>query len=126
MKLFLDVAKHRLLPAIGWVACSVLSMFVGGILGIWIGYLCLATGLMEATDKLFSGWAFLTFPFVGGIIGLITMHIVRTLCWIKLHRSYMKKYERWTWKYTIGIVFLDEIAWLITFTTICLLLATAM
>lgn len=122
MKLFLDVAKHRLLPAIGWVACSVLSMFVGGILGIWIGYLCLATGLMEATDKLFSGWAFLTFPYTGGALGLITLHIIRIWCWMRMHRRLLLEYEGWTLKHTVGIALFDEGVWLIIFIAIFLLL----
>lgn len=99
-------------------------MFVGGLSGIWIGYLFLVTGWMESTDKLFTGWAFLTFPCVGGAIGLTVMHFVRIRCWVKLHREYMKKYEEWSWKHTIGIVLVDEAVWLVTFVAICALLIT--
>lgn len=124
MRLFLEAVKCRLLPSIGWTACSVLAMFAGGLSGTWIGYLCLATGWMESTDKLFSGLAFLTFPCVGGAIGLAVMHIVRIWCWAKLHREYMKKYEEWSWKHTIGIVLFDEAVWLVLFVVICALLIT--
>ena len=125
MKLLLKVAKCRLLPSIGWITCSVLAMFAGGISGIWIAYFCLATGLMESTDKLFTGWTFLTVPCVGGVVGLAVMHIVRIRCWLKLQRRYMKEYEGWSWKHTIGIVLIDETIWLVAFVAICAILVIA-
>ena len=42
--------------------------------------------------------------------------------WMKLHRSYSSKYKDWTWRYIMGIVFLDEAVWIIVFIEICLLL----
>jgi len=118
----LNIAKHRLLTLVGWMACSFLFVILGWIGGAGIGYLCEFMGWVEYPDVMFSGLTFLIFPFIGGIIGLIVMHIIRTLCWIKLHHSYMMKYEKWTWKYTMGIVLLDELLWLMVFTAICVLL----
>ncbi len=122
MRLFLEAVKCRLLPSIGWTACSVLAMFAGGLGGIWIGYLCLATGWMESTDKPFSGLAFLTFPCVGGAIGLAVMHIVRIWCWAKLHRRYKSEYEGWTQRHMMAIVLFDEAIWLVAFAAICTVL----
>ena len=77
---------------------------------------------MDYTDKLFTEWGFLTFPFVGGSIGLAIMHIVRIRCWVKLHHRVMLEREGWTWKHTVGIVLLDEAIWLIAFAAIFTLL----
>ena len=126
MELFLDAAKRRIIPWIGWIACSALSAFVGGNLGILFAGLCLAAGFMETTDQLFTGWGFLTFPFVGGIVGLIVMHIVRVQRWVKLHRKYMEEYKGWTHRHTIAIVFIDETVWLLVFAVLVFAAATAM
>lgn len=127
MRMFLDAAKHRLLSLIGWLVCSFLFVIVGSIGGAGIGYLCLALGWVEyPSDVMFSGLAFLKFPFVGGIFGLIAMHTVRVLRWAKLHCKYMEEHIRWTWKHTLGIALFDEAIWLVTFAAICTILVTYM
>ena len=108
MKLLLSVVKSRLLPSVGWIVCSIFVVFIGGLGGILSAYLCLTTGWIEPTDKIFSGWAFLTFPYMGGGIGLVILHIVRICYWIKLHRRYKEEYKEWTRKHTIGIALFDE------------------
>lgn len=126
MEIFLNVAKQRLLPCAGWIFCSFLFVIVGWICGAGIGYLSLAMGWVEFSNEMFSGMTFLVFPFVGGIIALIAMHIVRFLCWTKLQHKYMKEYEGWTWKHTMGIIFLDETIWMVAFVTICVLFVTVL
>lgn len=126
MKMFLDAAKRRFLPLAGWMACSFLSVIVGLIGGTGIGYLGLALGWVEYSDEMFSGLAFLVFPFVGGIVGLTVMHIVRIWCWTKLHRKYLSECEGWTRKHTVGIAFLDETIWLTAFAAICAILVTSL
>ena len=84
------------------------------------------TGLMDMTHKLFTGWGFLTFPLVGGIVGLVAMHIFRVQRWLKLHRRYMEEYEGWTTGHTIGIVVMDEAVWLLIFAPLCYMIAAAM
>lgn len=123
MKLFLAVAKSRLLPSMGWIICSVLAIFMGGIGGIFIAYLCLTMGWKEPTDDIFSGWSFLTFPYTGGFIGLVVLHIVRIRSWAKLSRKYMVEHKGWTWKYTLGLVLFDEAVWLAAIFAILMLLA---
>ena len=126
MEILLNVAKHRLLPCVGWMLCSFLFVIMGWICGAGIGYLSLFMGWVEFPDEMFSGLNFVIFPFVGGIIGLIVMHTVRFLCWSKLQHRYMKEYEGWTWKHTIGIVLLDESIWIVAFATTCILLVTVL
>ena len=126
MKIFLNIVKHRFFALVGWLICSFLFIILGLICGAGIGYLSEAMGWVKYPDVMFSGLAFLVFPFVGGIISLIAMHIVRVLCWVKLHRRYMEVHEAWTRKHTIGIALIDEIVWLIAFTVICLLLTIVM
>ena len=121
MKLFWTVAKTRILPNIGWIACLIPSIFIGGFigsqLGLWVDFL-----LMKFANKsLFRGWDLFMFLYAGVVIGLIVMQIIRILCWIKLHRRYLSEYEGWAWKHTIGIVLFDETVWLLTLPTICLL-----
>ena len=116
-----NVMKHRFLPSVGWLVSSFLLMLAGWLSGAGIGYMCEAMGWVEYPDTMFSGLAFLLFPFVGGIIGLTIMHIVRVRSWIKLHHRYMEDHKGWTRKHTIGLVIIDEIAWLMAFCTICLL-----
>ena len=126
MDLFLTVAKSRLLPGIGWIVCSILVIFIGGLGGIFVGYLCLATCWIESTDQIFSGWTFLTFPYTGGFIGIAILHIIRIRCWVKLHLRYTKEHKEWTWKYTIGIALFDETIWLVIFLEIFALCVTVM
>lgn len=127
MRMFLDTVKHRFLPLIGWLVCSVLFVVVGGIGGAGIGYLCLALGWVEyPSDVMFSGLAFLEFPFVGAIVGLIAMHVVRVLCWTKLHRKCMEEHVQWSWKHTMGVALFDEVMWLVIFAAICTILVTCM
>lgn len=127
MRMFLDTAKQRFLPLAGWLVCSFLFVIAGSIGGAGIGYLGLALGWVKYhPDVMFSGLAFLEFPFAGGIIGLIVMHAVRALCWAKLHRRYMKEHKRWTWKHTMGIALFDETIWLAVFAAICTILVTSM
>lgn len=123
MRMFLNVAKHRFLPYVGWTVGSFLFVFAGWLCGAGIGYLIQALGWLNyPTDEMFSGLAFLVFPFMGGIIGLIIMHIVRIMCWAKLWYRYTKEQEGWVQKHMLGIVFLDELMWLITFSAIWVIL----
>lgn len=110
--------KYRFLPCAGWTICSFLFMFIGWIAGAGIRYFSTAVGWVKYSDEMFSGLNFLKFPFVGGIVGLIAMHIIRILCWTKLRRRYMEKYEGWTWKYTMGFILFDEALWLMAFVMI--------
>lgn len=119
MKIFFNAAKHRLLPYLGWTIGSFLIMFAGWLCGAGIGYLFEALGwLRYSEDVMFSGMNFLLFPFFGGIISLIIMHIVRILCWRNLWHRYTKELAGWTSKHMLGIILLDEMMWLITFTVI--------
>ena len=79
---------------------------------------------MNTTDNLFTGWGFLTFPLVGGLVGLVVLHIIRILCWTRLHNRYMAELEGWTWKHTAGIILFDEVIWLMVFVTAFALLLT--
>lgn len=116
MKIIIKVARKRFLPFMGWMLCSFLFVILGWISGACIGYLGEAIGLVTYPDVMFSRIAFLIFPFGGGVVGLIALHIVRARSWLKMHHKFMNEYKKWTTKYTMAIIFIDETAWLIAFT----------
>ncbi len=118
MRMFLNIAKHRLLPGAGWMACSFLFMFVGWLGGIGVCYLGLVVGPVEFPDEMYAGLNVLLFPLVGGNVGLTAKHIIRVRCWARLQHRYMDEYGGWTWKHTIGVILFDEAIWLAAFTAI--------
>lgn len=117
--MFLDVLKSRFKPLLGWIVGSFVTVFVCGLIGIGIGRLGEKLGLVTYPNVPFAGLAFLIFPIVGGLIGLIVAHIFRIVCWHRLHNKCVSNYEGWKLKYTIGIVVIDEICWIIAVTFIC-------
>ena len=126
MRTLLDIVKHRLLSFVIWMVCSLVFEILGCLGGAGIGYLSEAMGWVEYPEAMFSRLTFLLFPFAGGIVGLIAMHVVRVMGWIKMHHSYMEAHEGWTRKYSMRIVIIDEIAWLIAFVGLHLLIVSIM
>ena len=110
MKIIIKIVRQRLLPFMGWMLCSFLFVILGWIGGAGIGYLGEAIGLVTYPDVMFSRIAFLIFPFGGGVVGLIALHIVRVRSWLKMHRKFMNEHKNWTSKYTMAIIFIDEAA----------------
>ena len=45
-------------------------------------------------------------------------HFIRIYYWAKLHRKCTSELEGWTWKYTMGIIVLDEAIWFVAFIAI--------
>ena len=122
MEAFRDAVKHRLLPCVGWLFCSFLFMIIGWICGYVIGQICVTMGWIHFSDDMFSGLSILIFPVVGGVIGVLFMHVLRLRNWRKQDTYYRYVYEKWTSRHTLYIVIFDEVIWMISFALIWVLL----